>query len=56
MQENNDSCHMVSHKITEITEKLTSPYSSAAAAGEHPNIPAIAQGPFAEPPGPVSPA
>ena len=34
----------------------TSPYSSAAAAGEHPKRPAIAHGPFADPPGPVSPA
>jgi hypothetical protein len=31
------------------------PYSSEAAAGAQPNMPAMAQGPLADPPGPVSP-
>mmetsp|Transcript_8578 Transcript_8578/g.13526 ORF Transcript_8578/g.13526 Transcript_8578/m.13526 type:complete len:144 (+) Transcript_8578:372-803(+) len=35
---------------------LTEPYSSEAAAGAQPNMPARAHGPLAEPPGPVSPA
>ena len=34
---------------------LTEPYSSEAAAGAQPNMPAMAQGPLEEPPGPVSP-
>lgn len=36
--------------------RLTLPYSSEEAAGAQPIIPAIAQGPLDDPPGPVSPA
>ena len=38
-----------------VHKQHTEPYSSEAAAGAQPNMPAMAQGPLEEPPGPVSP-